>query len=426
MELSAAESSYIQQMGKDARKASIELRSTGTDKKNAALKELADILDRERAAVKLANSQDVEIAQQESLSEAMIDRLILSDKEIDSMIQSLNEIVALKDPVGEIVGGGTRPNGLNIRKIRVPIGVIGIIYESRPNVTIDVAALGLKSSNAVILRGGKEAIHSNKILTQLFQKAVKTQNIPQACVQLVEQTQRNLLYGLLRLKNDIDLIVPRGGEGLINYVTENSLIPVIKHDKGVCHAYLHQTADKEKAIAIVVNSKVQRPGVCNALETLLIDKDLSFAKDVLTALVEQGVTLHGDTLTREFYQKLYKNISIENLTDEGYHKEYLSLDISVKVVDGIEGAIAHINEYSSSHSEAIISESYSVIETFLQRLDSAALFVNASTRFHDGGQFGLGAEVGISTGKLHCRGPMGLSDLTTTKYIVTGNGQIRA
>ena len=421
MELSAVEKNYIQQLARDARKASLELRCTGTDKKNEALKTLADFLDKERTEIKLQNSQDVEIAQQESLSGAMIDRLILSDKVIDSMITSLHEIISLKDPVGELVSGWTQPNGLKIQKVRVPIGVICIIYESRPNVTIDVAALGLKSSNAVILRGGKEAIHSNKILTHLFQKAMKARGIPLSSVQLLEQTQRTLLYGLLRMKNDIDLIVPRGGEGLIQFVTENSLIPVIKHDKGVCHVYLHQTADREKAIPIVINAKVQRPGVCNALETLLLDKSLPYAQDVLRALIQEGVTLHGDVMSREFY----KDIPIQNLTEEGYHKEYLSLDISIKPVDGLDAAIAHINEYSSQHSEAIISESHAAIETFLQRLDSAALFVNTSTRFHDGGQFGLGSEVGISTGKLHCRGPMGLADLTTTKYIVSGNGQIR-
>jgi len=421
MELTAAELNYVQQLGRQARHASIELRAAGSDQKDAVLRELAELLDLERPAIKLANSEDVENAREESLSDAMIDRLILSDKVIDSMIQSLREIVALKDPVGEIVSGSTRPNGLNIRKVRVPIGVVGIIYESRPNVTVDVGALGLKSSNAVILRGGKEAIHSNKVLARLFQKALHSQGLPLGAVSLVEQTGRNLLYGLLRQKDFIDLIVPRGGEGLINYVSEHSLIPVVKHDKGVCHVYLHESADREKAKAIVVNSKVQRPGVCNALETLLLDKSLSWAEEVLHTLVEKGVILHGDAMTREFYPQ----IGMQHLTDEGYHKEYLSLDLSVKAVDGIEGAVAHINEYSSSHSEAIVAESYTAIETFLQRLDSAALFVNASTRFHDGGQFGFGAEVGISTGKLHCRGPMGLTDLTTTKYIVMGNGQVR-
>ena len=421
MELSIQENTYIQKLVKDAKKASVELREIGTGKKNAVLKSLAELLDVERSEIKLVNSQDIENAQQESLPEAMIDRLLISDKVIDSMIKSLHEIVALKDPVGDIISGSTLPNGLHLKKVRVPIGVIGIIYESRPNVTIDVGALALKSSNAVILRGGKEAILSNKKLARLFQNALISQSIPHSAVQLLEHTQRNLMYGLLRMKNEIDLIVPRGGEGLINYVVENSLIPVIKHDKGVCHVYIHATADRQKAIDIILNSKVQRPGVCNAAETLLMDKSLVYAEDVLQALSENGVTLHGDTLTREFY----KNISMENIKEEGYHREYLSLDISVKAVDDLSAAIQHINEYSSGHSEAIISEDYSAIETFLQKLDSAALFVNASTRFHDGGQFGLGAEVGISTGKLHCRGPMGLSDLTTSKYIVTGTGQIR-
>ncbi|MDH4198871.1 MAG: glutamate-5-semialdehyde dehydrogenase [Spirochaetia bacterium] len=421
MELSNQENTYIQKLVKDAKKAGIELRTAGTVKKNAALKYLADLLDFERAEIKLINSQDIEIAQQESLPEAMIDRLMISDKVIDSMIKSLHDIIALKDPVGEIISGSTLPNGLNLRKIRVPIGVIGIIYESRPNVTIDVGALCLKSSNAVILRGGKEAILSNKKLAQLFQSALKSQSIPFGAVQLLEQTQRNLMYAMLRMQKEIDLIVPRGGEGLIHYVVENSLIPVIKHDKGVCHIYVHKTADIEKAIPVILNSKIQRPGVCNAAETLILDKSLAWAQDALKTLIENGVTLHGDTMTREYFG----NIAMDNLTDEGYHKEYLSLDISVKVVDDMTSAIHHINEYSSGHSEAIIAEDYSAIEVFLQKMDSAALFVNASTRFHDGGQFGLGAEVGISTGKLHCRGPMGLADLTTSKYIVTGNGQIR-
>lgn len=421
MEISEQENDYIRKIAAGAKSASIALRQTGTIAKNRVLKELAKILDAERETVKKTNSLDIEKARQDSLSDAMIDRLKLSDKVIDSMIQSLHEIAALKDPVGEIVSGSTLPNGLLLKKVRVPIGVVGIIYESRPNVTIDVGALALKSSNAAILRGGKEALHSNKLLMELFQKAMAAGNIDPRALQLVDQTQRSLMYALIRLKNDLDLIVPRGGEGLINFVTENSLVPVVKHDKGVCHIYVHPSAAKEQSIAIILNSKTQRPGVCNAAETLLLDEGLGDAGDILKALTDNGVTLHGDAHTRQFY----KDVPMEDLTEEGYHKEYLSLDISVRAVAGLSAAIGHINEFSSSHSEAILAEDYSAIDLFLQSVDSAALFVNASTRFHDGGQFGLGAEVGISTGKLHCRGPMGLTDLTTTKYIVAGNGQVR-
>lgn len=420
--LAADEQSYIDSLGRQARNASLQLRQTKTEQKNNALFALVELIEKHRSDIKEHNNRDIEEAQINGLSEAMVDRLILNDKAIDGLQKSLQEIAMLKDPVGEIVDGWVLPNGLNLRKTRIPIGVVAIIYESRPNVTVDVGALGLKSSNAVILRGGKEAVHSNKFLTALFQKALSQVKLPADSIQLVDKTQRHLMHGLLRATDYIDLIVPRGGEGLIRFVSENSLIPVVKHDKGVCHIFIHKTADPQMASDIVMNAKTQRPGVCNAVETILFDKDFEHTGKILLELKDAGVTLHGDTKTIETLPEH----KIEPLTEDGYHTEYLSLNVSVKLVDDTAAAIKHIQTYTSDHSEAIVAESYHDIEQFSKALDSAAIFVNCSTRFHDGGQFGLGAEVGISTGKLHARGPMGLSDLTTTKFVVTGTGQIRS
>jgi len=420
-QLNEEEKNYIESLAKDAKKASINLRAVDTWQKNEALVILADLLDANRVEIQQENSKDIEAAKSAGLSRAMIDRLLLNDKVINSMIQSLHEISALTDPVGEIAEGKTLPNGLRLVKKRIPIGVVAIIYESRPNVTVDVGALGLKSSNAVILRGGKEAVFSNKYLASLFQKALEKANLPPAAITFMENPDRNLLRGLLRLKNDIDLIVPRGGSALINFVAENSLIPVVKHDAGVCHVYIHKSADKEKALSILLNAKTQRPGVCNAAETVLLDKDLPFLDETLNALTKAGVTLHGDIETK----KELSEFDIKDLNEEGYHTEYLSMNISVKTVNGYQEAIDHIQIYNSAHSEAIIAEDISVVNEFEKQLDSAAIFINCSTRFHDGGQFGMGAEVGIATGKLHARGPMGLRDLTTTKFVVSGNGQIR-
>ena len=422
VELAVDEKSYIESLSSSARKASITLRSVRTEVKNKALLYLAELLDNNRNNVKIENGQDVENANINGLSVPLIDRLILDDNGIDSIIKSLHEIASLTDPVGSIVDGWVLPNGIKLSKVRVPIGVIAIIYESRPNVTIDIGALGIKSSNAVILRGGKEAIASNKYLTRLFQKALAQANLPGESVQLVEQTQRNLMYGLLRQDEYIDLVVPRGGPGLIQFVSDNSSIPVIKHDKGVCHLYVHQSADIEKAKNVVLNSKTHKISVCNAAEAILIDRDFEKTDELLQILVDAGVTLHGDSLTKESLP----NFQIENLLYDGYQTEYLSMNISVKVVDDITHALNHIQTHSSQHTEAILAEENAVIERFLSELDSAALFVNASTRFHDGGQFGLGAEVGISTGKLHSRGPMGLADLTCTKFILRGDGQVRS
>ncbi len=420
--LSADEIKYVEILARAAQQASVGLRSANTVQKNEALKYLAEELDKKRSEISFENGQDVENATISGLAQPMIDRLILDDKAIDSMINSLHDIIALKDPVGERVSGWVLPNGLDLQKVRVPIGVIAIIYESRPNVTVDVGALGLKSSNAVILRGGKEAIHSNKLLASFFRKALGKANLPANSVQLIEKSQRHLMLGLLRLQDYIDLVVPRGGPGLIQFVSQNSLVPVVKHDKGVCHVYVHSSAERDEAIAVVLNSKTHRTEVCNSAETLLIDTNLSFTPDLLNALIDAGVTLHGDSRTKEALSEY----PIESLLEEGYNTEYLSMNISVKVVNDLDHAIQHIQTYSSSHTECILANDYGVIETFVSSLDSAALFVNSSTRFHDGGQFGLGAEVGISTGKLHARGPMGLQDLTTTKFVVRGNGQVRS
>lgn len=413
---------YIEELATESKKASVSLRGVFSEQKNNVLRTLADLIDKNRRRIQEQNNLDLSEAKKNGLSPAMISRLDLSDGVINSMLESLQTIIALQDPVGEVIEGKLLANGLQLNKLRIPIGVLAVIYESRPNVTIDVGALALKSSNAVILRGGKEALNSNKILAHFFRQALEKNELNPNAVQLMEKTDRSLLPILLRQKDFIDLIVPRGGEQLIRFVSENSLIPIVKHDKGVCHIYVHESAVKEQAVEIVLNSKTQKPGVCNAAETLLIDKKFSAKDELLQALVNAGVTLRADDKTA----KTFKNFTIAELTEEGYNKEYLSLEISLKVVASNEEAIEHIQTYSSGHSEAIVAQDYSSIEKFQQSLDSAAIFVNCSTRFHDGSQFGMGAEVGIATGKLHVRGPMGLQDLTTMKYLVQGNGQIRS
>lgn len=423
-EITRDEISAIQLLCKEAKRASIALRPVKTAQKNKALLVLAELIEQHRAEIKTQNAVDLENAEAAGISGALLERLQLSDKVIDSIIQSLHDIRGLRDPVGQVIDGWRLDNGIQLAKTRVPIGVLAVIYESRPNVTIDVGALALKSSNAVILRGGKEAIVSNKYLAALFQKALAKVGLPPAAVQLMENTGRHLIPELLKQEKTIDLVVPRGGEGLIRFVTENSLIPVVKHDKGVCHVYVHESANPETAAKVLVNAKVQRPSVCNAAESVLFDAGYPKIAETLQALLKENVTLRGDSKTREKLNEM--SIPCEELTDEGYGKEYLDLEISVKIVPSLEQAIEHIQTYSSGHSEAILTESLEAAEIFTENLDSAALFVNCSTRFHDGGQFGLGAEVGISTGKLHARGPMSIADLTTTKYILQGDGQVRS
>jgi glutamate-5-semialdehyde dehydrogenase len=386
-----------------------------------ALHAMAKLLEQRRAHLDKANREDLEAARKKGLSAAMIDRLTLSDKTIGSMVRGLHEVAALTSPVGTCYDQRTRPNGLKIYKMKVPIGVIAIIYESRPNVTVDAAAICLKSNNAVILRGGSEAFHSNRALAALFSEALGESGVPSDAVQIVPVVDREAIELLLKKEEQIDLVIPRGGEGLIRMVVEKSHIPVIKHYKGVCHVYVSSKADMEKAVPIVINAKVQRPGVCNAMETLLIDAGLKeknrFA--LVQALAENGVTLLGDKASRGLLPAMKK------ATVDDWYAEYLDLRCAVRTVKGIDEAIEHINTYGSHHTDAIVTESSKEAAVFRSLVDSSSVMVNASTRFADGGEYGMGCEIGISTDKLHARGPMGVEDLTTYKWIVEGSGQIR-
>ena len=408
-------------IARQARTAAASLLSVKQPAINRALKKMAVLLDQNRAALKAANKKDLAGGKAKGLSDAMLDRLTLSDKAIDSMIDGLTTVAKLPCPLGETYNDLIRPNGLRIHKVRVPIGVVGIIYESRPNVTIDAAAICLKSQNAVILRGGSEAFHSNTALASLFAKALSAEKLPAAAVQLIPTTDRAAVDILLTQSELVDLIIPRGGESLIRAVVEKSRIPVIKHYRGVCHVYVSKNADIAKALMIAVNAKTQRPGTCNAMETLLLDSRLPAAakKEILDALIDRGVTLFGDPQIRTLDK------TIRKATEEDWAAEYLDLRLAVKSVNGIEEAMAHIEKYGSRHTDAIITESRKEADLFIQRVDSASVMVNASTRFADGAEYGMGCEIGISTDKLHARGPMGIADLTTYKWVVEGTGQIR-
>jgi len=390
-------------------------------KKNTILEAMADELDISRDAIKSANQKDMEAGKQAGLSQAMLDRLLLNDARIDAMIKGIRDIVVLKDPVGERISLWTRPNGLEIEKVHVPIGVIAIIFESRPNVTCDSAVLCFKTSNAVILRGGKEAVHSNAAIAEVLRAGGAKKGMPENAIQLVATTDRDAIRELVQMVGKIDLAIPRGGEGLINAVVEHARIPVIKHYKGVCHVYVDEKADQKMAMEIVINAKCQRPGVCNAIETLLIHKEIAaeFLPKIAANLIERGVELRGDAASRALVP------SMKNATEEDWYAEYLDLILAVRIVADIDEAITHIDTYGSHHSDAIVTESESRQKKFTQQVDSAAVYVNASTRFTDGGEFGMGAEIGISTDKLHARGPMGLEELTTYKYVIHGTGQIR-
>jgi glutamate-5-semialdehyde dehydrogenase len=411
----------VEELALRARKAAMHLQDTSEDAINSALSKMAELLVSNAADLKEENTKDLEKAREKGLSPAMIDRLTLSDKAINSMVEGLRVVAKIHNPVGTIFDERTHRNGMKIYKVKVPIGVVGIIYESRPNVTIDAAAICLKSQNAVVLRGGSEAFHSNTALARLFSEAIVSAGLPADAVQIVPTIDREAIELLLTKDEQIDLIIPRGGEGLIRMVVEKSRIPVIKHYKGVCHVYVSAEADPEKAIPIVVNAKVQRPGVCNAMETLLIDRNLPAErqKAILEALHEKKVTLYGDLDSRKLIP------TIESATIEDWKAEYLDLRCAVRIVGGVEEAIEHINTYGSHHTDAIVSESAEEIEKFLTLVDSSSVMVNASTRFSDGGEYGMGCEIGISTDKLHARGPMGVEDLTTYKWVVKGEGQIR-
>jgi glutamate-5-semialdehyde dehydrogenase len=398
-----------------------ELVKLNTDKKNLALKYIASELDANRVLIKEKNKLDLDNAKEKGMSQALIDRLSLTDSRIDGMIRVLNDVIALKDPVGEIIGMNSLPNGLRVGQMRMPLGVIGIIFESRPNVCIEVTALTIKSSNGVILKGGSDAIHSNICITGLIKNGLKKAGLPGHAVEIIESTDRESVKELLKLKQYIDIIIPRGGLNLIRFVEENSVIPVIRHDQGICHTYIDEYANNEMAVSIAFNAKVQRPGVCNSMETLLVHERV--AKELLPKLKDEldkaRVEIRGCDKTCSLLP------GIKKATEDDWSTEYLDLILSVKMVASIDEAISHINHYGSHHSDAIVTENYTLGMQFLNEVDSAACYINASTRFTDGNEFGLGAEMGISNQKLHVRGPMGLKELTSAKWIIFGNGQIR-
>ena len=388
--------------------------------KRKVLREMADRIEKYNKEIIEANKKDLEYAKENNLSSALIDRLLLNENRIKSMADALRDIAKLKDPVGRVIDGWKIDNGLTIQKVKIPIGVIGIIYESRPNVTSDAAGLCFMSGNACILKGGKEAYHSNTVIIEILRYVLEKNKLPVDAISILPDYSRSGVEWLIKQDKYVDLIIPRGGEKLIKFVSENSKVPVVKHDKGLCHVYVHKDADLEKAVKIAVNAKVQRPGVCNAMETLLVDRAIAgeFLPKIKEEMQKNEVELRGCEVTLEY-------IDIKKATEEDWHTEYLDKILSIKVVDNVDDAIEHIEKYGSGHSDSIVTENYSVAEEFLNRVDSACVYVNASTRFTDGGVFGFGAEVGISTNKLHARGPMGIDDLTTYKYKILGNGQVR-
>ncbi len=412
----------IQKIAVNAQVAARALVSLSSSAKDAVLRNTATLLNNERDFIKDENKKDLSAGKEKGLSDAMLDRLELSDSVIDNMIKGLQEVIALPDPVGEIDTLKKRPNDLLVGRMRIPLGVIGMIYESRPNVTIDAAALCLKTGNAVILRGGSEAIHSNMALAKILQQALASENVNSDAVQVIPVTDRSAVTILLQQEQYIDLIIPRGGEGLIRFVAETSRIPVLKHYKGVCHLYVDEDADLEKAVPVILNSKTQRPGVCNALEGLLIHEKLSetFLPRICKYLGGKGVTLYGCEKSVE----LVSDVIPAKESDWG--TEFLDLRLCVKIVSGFNEVKEYIEKYGSQHTESILTENYSMAQRFIREIDASAVIVNASTRFNDGGELGLGTEIGISTTKLHAYGPMGLEELTTKKFVVYGEGQARS
>jgi glutamate-5-semialdehyde dehydrogenase len=417
----------MQALATQSRDAARALAKLDTASKNACLEAMAAGIERSAAAIKEANAKDVNAARANGLSSAMVDRLTLTDQRIAEMAKGIREVAALHDPVGTVITEWDRPNGLHLQKVRVPIGVILIIYESRPNVTADAACLCLKAGNAVILRGGSEALHSNLAIAAAMNTAAKAAGLPDNAVIVVPTTDRMAIDELLKLDELINLVIPRGGEGLIRAVVDKSRIPVIKHYKGVCHVYVDADADLKMAEKIVVNAKCQRPGVCNAMETLLVDAKIAgkFLPQIGPVLHGKNVELRGDAKTQELLTGVLPLSDIKAATEEDWYTEYVDLILSVRVVNGVEEAIDHITKYGSAHSDAIVTRDRDTAEKFLREVDSSSVFWNVSTRFADGGQYGFGAEIGISTDKLHARGPMGLDDLTSYKYVVTGDGQVR-
>ncbi len=412
---------YMQNLGQAARAASRMMARADTNAKNRALLALAAAIRREQAAILAANAEDVAAARANGLEAAMIDRLTLSEKSVAAMAEGVEQIASLPDPIGEMTDLRYRPSGIQVGRMRVPLGVIGIIYEARPNVTVDAAGLCLKSGNAAILRGGSEAIRCNRVLAGLVREGLAAAGLPETSVQVVDTTDRAAVGELITMREYVDVIVPRGGKGLIARLLAESRVPMIQHLDGNCHVYLHEEADPVKALAIVENAKTQRLGTCNTTESLLVDRAVAgmLLPPVAHMLLAKGVEIRGCAETCALIPEA------KAATEEDYYTEYLAAIISVKVVADLDEAIAHINQYSSKHTEAIVSENYSAAMRFLREVDSSSVMVNASTRFADGFEYGLGAEIGISTDKIHARGPVGLDGLTSQKWVVLGNGQVR-
>ncbi len=412
---------YVLKKALEAKEGARAIARASSEQKNNALVKMADAILKKSKELQAANKKDIASAKKRGLTKAMVDRLTLTQTRINEMAQGLVEIAALPDPSGEILKMSTRPNGMMVGKMRVPIGVIGIIYESRPNVTADATALCLKAGNAVVLRGGSEAVHSNKAIVKILRGVAKSQGIHQGVITFLDITDRQAVMEMLKLEGIIDLVIPRGGEGLIRAVTANSNIPVLKHYKGVCHVFVDRDADLKMAEDICFNSKVQRPGTCNAMETMLVDSKIAgkFLPSMIKRFKKAKVKLKGDARTVK-YDKSVSKASVDD-----YYTEYVDKIMNIKVVKDMDAAMDHIAEYSSAHTETIVTEDYNKSMRFLKEVDSSSVMVNASTRFSDGFQYGLGAEMGISTDKIHARGPMGLEELTCTKFIVLGSGQIR-
>lgn len=416
--------SYMTRIGQQARKAASEMARTDTDTKNRALRYIAEAIRRDVAQLRAANQKDLDIAAENGLEPALLDRLTLSEKAIETMAAGLEQIASLSDPIGEITDLRLRPSGIQVGQMRVPLGVIGIIYEARPNVTVDAAGLCIKSGNATILRGGSEAIHCNQVLASLVREGLKHAGLPEQAVQVIETTDRAAVGELITMTEYVDVIVPRGGKGLIERLMRESKIPMIKHLDGICHIYIDDCADLEKAAEIAFNAKCQRYGTCNTMETLLVSKNV--ALEALSMLAkryhDEEVELRCD---EKAYEILYDYPYLARATEADWETEYLAPILSVRIVNNLDEAIGHINRYSSKHTDAIITENYSHALRFLREVDSSSVMVNASTRFADGFEYGLGAEIGISNDKLHARGPVGLEGLTSMKYVVLGHGEIR-
>lgn len=397
------------------------LKTSNAQAKNEAIMKIAEKLDEERKNILEANEKDVESARERGVKESLIDRLLLNEKRIDSMIESCVIVSKLKDPVGEVIDSWVREDGLRISRVRVPIGPIGVVYESRPNVTVETTVLAIKSGNTILLRGGSDAINSNRAIVSAIKKALMESSIPESSVEFIENPDRALVGEMLKLEDYLSLIVPRGGHQLIEYVRKNATVPVLETGVGNCHIYVDESADQDKAIPVIINAKVQRPGTCNAVEKLLVHEKIarSFIPKVVEALRNHGVEVRG-------CEKTQKIVNVLPATEEDWETEYLDLIIGIKVVRDIDEALEHIKRYSTGHSEAIITENYTSARKFVESIDAAAVYVNASTRFTDGGEFGFGAEIGISTQRLHARGPVGLRELTTYKYVVLGDYHVRS